>query len=99
MAGWKIARRRPDRYSADDCLHLLSATKEGSLDDMATTTRSISADELLRMPENGVRHELLRGELRTMTPPGAEHGRVAATVGLLLGMHAHKTGNGVTFAA
>jgi Uma2 family endonuclease len=66
---------------------------------MATTTRSISADELLHMPENGVRHELVRGELRTMTPPGAEHGRVAATIGGLLFTHARKTGNGMTMAA
>jgi Uma2 family endonuclease len=67
---------------------------------MAIATRSITtADELLYMPESGVRHELVRGELHTMTPPGAEHGRVAATVGLLLGIHARKTGSGVTFAA
>jgi Uma2 family endonuclease len=66
---------------------------------MATATRSITADELLHMPENGVRHELVRGDLHTMTPPGAEHGRVAATVGFLLGTHARKTGSGVTFAA
>ncbi len=51
------------------------------------------------MPDDGMRHELVRGELRTMTPPGAEHGRVAATVGVLLGVHARQTGSGVTFAA
>ena len=33
------------------------------------------------MPDDGVRHELVRGELRTMTLAGFEHGRVAATVG------------------
>jgi Uma2 family endonuclease len=79
---------------------LLFESEEGSLDDMATTTRpAITADELLHMPENGVRYELVRGELYTMTPPGAEHGRVAATAGLLIGAHARKTGSGVTFAA
>jgi Uma2 family endonuclease len=51
------------------------------------------------MPDDGVRHELVRGELRTMTPPGAEHGRVAANVGILLGVHARQTRSGVTFAA
>jgi Uma2 family endonuclease len=67
---------------------------------MAITTRSVTtADDLLHMPENGVRHELVHGELHTMTPPGAEHGRVAATVGGLLFAHARKTGNGVTMAA
>jgi Uma2 family endonuclease len=58
-----------------------------------------TADELLRMPDDGVRHELVRGELRTLTKPGLEHGRVAANVGILLGVHARQTGSGVTVAA
>ncbi len=48
------------------------------------------------MPDDGMRHELIRGELTTMTHPGAEHGRVAATVGFFLGAHTRKTGSGVT---
>jgi len=51
------------------------------------------------MPDDGMRHELVRGELRMMPPPGFEHGRVAATVGILLGMHVRQTGIGVTLAA
>lgn len=51
------------------------------------------------MPGDGLRRELVRGELRTMTPPGFEHGRVAATMGVLLGVHARQTGSGVTVAA
>jgi Uma2 family endonuclease len=51
------------------------------------------------MPDDGMRHELVRGELRTMTPPGFEHGRVAANVGILLGVHARQTRSGVTCAA
>ena len=34
-----------------------------------------------------------------MTPAGAEHGRVAATVGILLGTHVRETGCGITFGA
>lgn len=48
------------------------------------------------MPDDGMRHELIRGELTTMTHPGAEHGRVAATTGALLFNHTRKTGCGVT---
>jgi Uma2 family endonuclease len=44
-------------------------------------------------------HELVAGELCVMVPPGAEHGRVAATVAGLLFAHARQTGAGVTFAA
>lgn len=51
------------------------------------------------MPDDGVRHELLRGELRELTKPGFEHGRVAATIGMLLAVHARQTGGGVTVAA
>ncbi len=51
------------------------------------------------MPEDGVRHELLRGELRELTKPGFEHGCVASTIGMLLAVHARQTGSGVTVAA
>lgn len=51
------------------------------------------------MPDDGMRHELVRGELRTMSPTGAEHGRVALRIGRLLDAHAESTGSGVAFGA
>ncbi len=36
----------------------------------------ITADELLHMPDNGMRRELVAGELKEMTPSGHEHGFV-----------------------
>ncbi len=72
------------------------------LSEMAATASSViiapitTAEELFAMPDDGMRHELIRGELTTMTHPGAEHGRVAATVGFFLGAHTRKTGSGVT---
>ena len=39
-----------------------------------------TADELLRLPADGWRYELVRGELRKMSPSGARHGRVAAEI-------------------
>lgn len=67
---------------------------------MAVTVSTVTTtDELFHMPDDGMRHELVLGEHRMMPPPGAEHGRVAATAGFLLGAHAHKTGSGVTMAA
>lgn len=47
---------------------------------MATTGKLMTADDLLRLPDDGQRHELIAGELRTMAPSGAEHGEIAATV-------------------
>jgi Uma2 family endonuclease len=45
-----------------------------------TVTSLMTADELLRMPDDGYRYELVQGELRKMSPPGADHGDVAAAI-------------------
>jgi Uma2 family endonuclease len=39
-------------------------------------TKLVTADELLRMPDDGFRYELVKGELKRMSPTGDEHGRV-----------------------
>ncbi len=44
---------------------------------MAAEKTLITADDLLRLRDDGMRHELVRGELRTMPPAGEEHGIVA----------------------
>lgn len=41
---------------------------------MTTNSKLMTADELLLLPDDGMRHELIRGELRTMPPAGAGHG-------------------------
>ena len=45
---------------------------------MTTQTKLITADELLMMPENDCRYELLRGVLIRRPLRGERHGRVAA---------------------
>jgi len=47
---------------------------------MTTTTKLMTADELLRMPDDNQRHELVRGELRTMPPSGYEHGGIVVNI-------------------
>ena len=49
-----------------------------------TTTKLITADELLLMPDNGFRQELVRGELIEMPPPGKRHGEVTMGFGAAL---------------
>jgi len=44
---------------------------------MTTEGTLLTADDLLRLPDDGQRHELVRGELRTMPPAGGEHGLIA----------------------
>lgn len=41
---------------------------------MSVALRTMTADELLRMSEDGYRYELIEGELRQMSPPGFQHG-------------------------
>ncbi|MEW6210244.1 MAG: Uma2 family endonuclease [Acidobacteriota bacterium] len=41
---------------------------------------SVTADELLRMPDDGFRYELIKGEIRRMSPAGHKHGRIAANI-------------------
>ena len=42
------------------------------------TVAQMTADELLAMPHNGYRYELVQGELRQMALAGRQHGRIAA---------------------
>ena len=43
---------------------------------MSTTTHLITAEELIKLPDDSMCHELIKGELLTMPPPGDEHGAV-----------------------
>ena len=51
---------------------------------MSTSTHLITADELMRMSDDGHRYELVKGELLTMSPPGYEHGEILMTLGSAL---------------
>jgi Uma2 family endonuclease len=58
---------------------------------MPTTARLITADELLRMPDDDYRYELVKGRLIRMPPPKYEHGRIVTGIAALL--HAHVKAN------
>jgi Uma2 family endonuclease len=44
----------------------------------------MTAEELIQLPDDGLRHELIKGEHLTMPPPGAEHGLVVNNIAFLL---------------
>lgn len=50
---------------------------------MATKTL-LTGEDLLRMPDDGKRYELVRGELVEMSPPGWPHGMYAVRIARLL---------------
>jgi Uma2 family endonuclease len=43
----------------------------------ATSTALMTAEELMQLPKDGFRYELINGELEKMPPPGLPHGRSA----------------------
>jgi Uma2 family endonuclease len=52
-----------------------------------SSTTLVSAEQLLRLPHDGFRYELVAGELRKMTPAGWRHGAVVSRLDELLGRH------------
>jgi Uma2 family endonuclease len=61
----------------------------------STITKLTTANELLAMPDDGYRYELIEGELIRMSPAGDEHGRVIMRISGPLFVHvdAHNLGN------
>jgi Uma2 family endonuclease len=59
----------------------------------------VTADGLLRTLENGLRRELVRGEVRKMAPAGDVHGRSAMNAAWSLTGHGETHDPGVVFAA
>ncbi len=66
---------------------------------MSTTKVLTTAEELLRMPDDGFSYELVKGELRHMPPAGSEHGAIAMNFGMALGQFVKANALGVVFGA
>jgi Uma2 family endonuclease len=65
---------------------------------MAVEPKLMTAEELLRLPRDGKRRELVRGELRTMPPTGWEHGTATSVFDRSLGhyVQVHQLGEVAT---
>ncbi len=66
---------------------------------MSTTVQLVTADELFLMPRDGFRYELVKGELRKMSPSGSEHVIVIARITVRLGSHIEANNLGFCFGA
>ena len=64
-----------------------------------TTRTLVTADELLRMPDDGKRYELIEGELIEMAPAGGRHGNIGVRIAGFLFQYAYKTNLGELFGA
>jgi len=61
---------------------------------MSVEAKLMTADELLAMPDDGMKHELVRGELITMSPAGSDHGKIIWRIARSLGNYAAERGLG-----
>jgi Uma2 family endonuclease len=66
---------------------------------MGVVRQQVTADELLHMPDDGFRYELVRGELRRMNPAGNVHGRVAMSFAWRLAQYVDENRLGTVYAA
>lgn len=66
---------------------------------MATTERLVTADELLKMADDGFRYELVRGELRKMPPSGHPHAGIAGDLAIHFGSHVKANKLGKVYVA
>lgn len=66
---------------------------------MSATIQGMTAEELLRMPDDGFRYELIRGELKKMVPAGSNHGRIAVNVAVHLAQYVRANNLGRVYAA
>ena len=67
---------------------------------MSTTlTKPMTADELLAMPDDGYRYELVKGELTRMAPTGHKHGIVTMDIAGPLHQHVRENNLGAVYGA
>lgn len=66
---------------------------------MDVVRQQVTADELLHMPDDGFRYELVQGELRRMNPAGTVHGRVAMSFAWRLAQYVEEHQLGTVYAA
>ena len=58
---------------------------------MSTATTLMTMDDLWNLPDDGNHHELVKGELLTMPPPGFEHGTVGNRLNVCMFVHAESS--------
>jgi Uma2 family endonuclease len=66
---------------------------------MSTTIQPMTADELFLMKDDGFRYDLVKGELRKMSPAGSEHSAIIVRLTVALGQYVEENNLGEVFAA
>jgi Uma2 family endonuclease len=66
---------------------------------MSITTRPLTYDDLLQMPDDGKRYEIIGGELFVSPSPVPKHQELSQRLMLLIGMHVRERNLGKLYAA
>lgn len=66
---------------------------------MTVSAQHMLAEELLNMPEDGFRYELVSGELKKMIPAGNEHGKITVKITWRLAQQVEANHLGTVYAA
>ena len=66
---------------------------------MVTTKQLMTVDDLMGVPKDGWRYELIRGEIIKMAPAGHTHGRYASRIDRRLGTYAEDNNLGESYVA
>jgi Uma2 family endonuclease len=66
---------------------------------MSTASQLLTADDLWNLSDRNGRYELVRGELRAMTPAGFDHGAVTSNLSAPLALHVKVHRLGIVVAA
>lgn len=66
---------------------------------MSTTTHLMTAEQLFNLPDDSHRHELIKGELLTMSPAGEKHGAISFILAALLFQHVRANKLGTIYSA
>jgi Uma2 family endonuclease len=64
-----------------------------------TITKLVTADELIAMPDDGYRYELVKGELIRMSPTGQKHGSITIALTVPLARYVQDQRLGKVYAA
>ena len=67
---------------------------------MSTTTQThlMTVEEFMNIDDEPNRHELIKGELLTMTPPKPLHGRIVTNLAVILGLYVKANRLGVVYS-
>jgi Uma2 family endonuclease len=77
----------------------MAATLAAQQEETKTISTQLTAEALWQLAQDEHRYQLIKGELKQMSPAGPRHGRIAMRLGALIEQHARQNNLGFVYAA